>query len=92
MYSSSLTSGAFAVPSGARFRTGARAGRTVRATGTRSTVADWRLRRGCGATFEVYGARGEFLGQMLAPCHPAEPQFQGETVYLDRTHLAVLPG
>lgn len=87
MYSSSMTSGAFAVPIGARFRTGARAGRPWW-----TTAGDWRLRRGCGATFEVYGARGEFLGQMLAPCHPTDPQFQGETVYLDRTHLAVLSG
>ena len=91
MQSLSLTSGAFAVPSIARCGTRGRAGLMVRVEtvsggepGTR-----WRLRRGCGATFEVYDSRGVYLGQLVAPSEPAaEPG--GDTVYLDRAHLSVL--
>lgn len=95
MQSLSYTSGAFVATPMTRCGARARPGLVVPAetvtveaqSGTRS----WRLRRGCGMTFEVYDARGAYIGQLVAPSTPAAP-FGGDTVYLDRAHLAVLRG
>ncbi len=89
MHSLTLTSGPFAVPALSRAAARARAGRVVPIE-TMQTASGWRMRRGCGQAFEVYGTGGEFLGQVVAPSDPGAPGFGGGTVYLDRTHLAVV--
>jgi len=92
MQTLSLTSGASAVPSIAGYGTRAWPGLVVRVetVGWRQPGTRWRLRRGCGSTFEVYDSRGAYLGQLVAPSEPQAPEFGGDTVYLDRTHLSVL--
>jgi len=91
MQSLSLTSGAFAVPlidrCAARLRPGWLV--PIEAIDQVEPTARWRLRRGCGGTFEVYDGRGAYLGQLVAPLRSA-PESGGDTVYLDRTHLSVL--
>ncbi len=93
MASLSSTAGAFAVSRIARYGTSGRSGRLVPAETAAGTIGtsgnDWRLQRGCGATFEVYDQCGAYLGQLVAPSHPGAPEFGGDTVYLDRTHLSV---
>jgi len=44
----------------------------------------WRLRRGCGATYDVYNDEGVYLGQIVAPRDVLASGFGGGTVFLNR--------
>lgn len=91
MQSLSMTSGAFALPKIVGSVMKARLGRVVlaetEAAGVEPRTRGWRLRRGCGATFEVYDTQGAYLGLLVAPSNSAAAEFAGGTIYLDRTHL-----